>query len=734
MWNPNSPLWDNVVASPAVNGLVAGSQSGRPPDGAVTVDVSAALERQGSPVAPELQPAQKKGRSEEEPMMVEDTPPEGGRDLGGGPGGLNPTMVHSEEKESSSSLPSFKDKLLGNFGFSKPEQYVEELDVEVKEEDVRVGGSCTLPEIRFSDRVHAAIDEKLVNSLIVRLLGRFARVEDFNKVLTGGPWMIYGTYLTVQPWSRSFSVTEAYPSQIMVWVRLPKLSCRYYTKSLFRHIAEAIGKVVRVDYNTSEGKRGRFARLAIVVDLNKPLVSGIIIDGIRQDIEYEGLPVICYKCGRVGHSKEQCGGDCVKVTVPVAPPPRNMGSRFEVLGDEEVVLGDGLADGLASEPGVEEVAMEDSDSDRRRVGDKVGNNSGSNGIDKAPLMDRVRSSALQGRRLESGGDCGSIYGGYSVLHPGTSSVTKAPKGRVLPSSVRGPALQIGAKKGGGGTGTSRLGVKQKKRDERGGVNPGLQDSLVNLVTELDQAANMEEERGRGAHGSSSIVNGQVQWRANSAFERPSESGMQGALDPTFYRAFQLLVRSKVPDIVAVFEPRISGIWVLWKDSVHVDVLAVSSQFVHGFVKPRNGDRGFFTTFVYASPEVLLIWVTMVLSLRGGGVTCFNGLIDVCVTGTGMIVFLHLRFFIFSSLALIIDRLCLILIWELGARGKTFRYILAWNDHDSFSEMWATSWSPGRSLHENVVHFQEESCKWNRDVFGHIDRRKTELMAQLKGIE
>ncbi|KAL4309394.1 hypothetical protein GQ457_01G051690 [Hibiscus cannabinus] len=106
---------------------------------------------------------------------------------------------------------------------------------------------------------------------------------------------------------------EDHPSQIMAWVRLPKLSYRYYTKSLFRHIADTIGRVVRIDYNTTEGKRGRFARLAIMVDLHKPLVSGIIIDGYRQDIEYEGLPVICYKCGNFGHVHEACGKEDVVV-------------------------------------------------------------------------------------------------------------------------------------------------------------------------------------------------------------------------------------------------------------------------------------------------------------------------------------------------------------------------------------------------------------------------------------
>ncbi|KAL4383739.1 hypothetical protein GQ457_15G013700 [Hibiscus cannabinus] len=106
---------------------------------------------------------------------------------------------------------------------------------------------------------------------------------------------------------RYFNSAEDHPSHIMVWARLPKLPYRYYTKSLFQHIAATIGKVVKIDYNTEAGKRGRFARLALIVDLSKPLISRIVIDGRRQDIEYEGLPTICYKCGKYGHAKEVCG-------------------------------------------------------------------------------------------------------------------------------------------------------------------------------------------------------------------------------------------------------------------------------------------------------------------------------------------------------------------------------------------------------------------------------------------
>ncbi|KAL4295604.1 hypothetical protein GQ457_12G007870 [Hibiscus cannabinus] len=323
-------------------GIVAGYQDGRPPDGVMVVNGSSLLDRQASPVAPDAQPVLKKGRTMAEGMVIDDGTSAGERvaDSREGPDQSPPVP---EKDQPPTLLSSFKDKLLGDVAVSRKPSNLIDLDVEVKAEDVQLGGNGTLPEISFSDRVHNEVDAQLASSVIIRLLGksigyrallnrvqslwnpsgdmylvdldndyylvRFALAEDFQKVLTGGPWVIYGSYLTVQPWNRNFSTTEAHPSHTMVWVRLPKLPYRYYTKSLFRHIAAAIGKVVKVDYNTEEGKQGRFARLSIIVDLYRPLVSGIIIDGYRQDVEYEGLPNICFKCGKFGHSKEQCSGD-----------------------------------------------------------------------------------------------------------------------------------------------------------------------------------------------------------------------------------------------------------------------------------------------------------------------------------------------------------------------------------------------------------------------------------------
>ncbi|XP_038997407.1 uncharacterized protein LOC120122336 [Hibiscus syriacus] len=91
-----------------------------------------------------------------------------------------------------------------------------------------------------------------------------------------------------------------------IWIRLPGLPYRYYTKALFRLIASVVGQVIKVDYNTQAGERGKFARITVLVDLNQPLIPCIGIDGFTQKLEYERSQQICFHCGVYGHTREQC--------------------------------------------------------------------------------------------------------------------------------------------------------------------------------------------------------------------------------------------------------------------------------------------------------------------------------------------------------------------------------------------------------------------------------------------
>ncbi|MFQ6657758.1 hypothetical protein Gotur_027300 [Gossypium turneri] len=77
-------------------------------------------------------------------------------------------------------------------------------------------------------------------------LVKFQTTEDYDRVLTQGPWIIYGQYLTVQPWTKDFSLSQPYSSVVMAWIRLLGLPGFMYK----RKIIEAIG-----DLNWERGKK-----------------------------------------------------------------------------------------------------------------------------------------------------------------------------------------------------------------------------------------------------------------------------------------------------------------------------------------------------------------------------------------------------------------------------------------------------------------------------------------------
>ena len=130
--------------------------------------------------------------------------------------------------------------------------------------------------------------------------------EDYLKALTGGPWMIYGSYLTTQPWTFDFDPRVTIVSKVVVWIRILGLAVRYYHRSTLNAIGKLIGEVVKIDYTTGARGRGKYARIAVLVDLMNALIPQIRVDGRLYTVAYEGLPQICFGCVKYGHIKDRC--------------------------------------------------------------------------------------------------------------------------------------------------------------------------------------------------------------------------------------------------------------------------------------------------------------------------------------------------------------------------------------------------------------------------------------------
>ncbi|KAH1090889.1 hypothetical protein J1N35_018146 [Gossypium stocksii] len=210
-----------------------------------------------------------------------------------------------------------------------------------------------LPSITFSDRIHQILLQGLDNTVVLKLLGRnigfsvlqnkiynmwrplepihmmdiennyflvkFQNKRDCEKALAEGLWIIFGQYLTIQSWTMAFDTSQAYLSVVMPWIRFPALPSYLYSSKIITEIGELIGKVVKLNMNTDSRTRGRFTRLAVYVNLEKPLVSHILINGRSQKVKYESLSSICFHCGRYGHVENLCNFRNSGPTIEVSP-------------------------------------------------------------------------------------------------------------------------------------------------------------------------------------------------------------------------------------------------------------------------------------------------------------------------------------------------------------------------------------------------------------------------------
>ncbi|CAN1849891.1 Uncharacterized protein At4g02000 [Linum perenne] len=161
-------------------------------------------------------------------------------------------------------------------------------------------------------------------------LVKFAIEQDYFKALTGGPWLILDHYLVVHQWEQSFRVTNDLPKKMVVWVRFPHLPIHFYHAQVLTSLGNLIGKTVKIDFNTQRAERGRFARIAIEIDLSQPIPPTVLLDGAIQKVEYENLPKLCFECGRVGHESDSCPNKVVASPAPQADPFASVGTSAAI--------------------------------------------------------------------------------------------------------------------------------------------------------------------------------------------------------------------------------------------------------------------------------------------------------------------------------------------------------------------------------------------------------------------
>ncbi|GMI99700.1 hypothetical protein HRI_003639300 [Hibiscus trionum] len=293
---------------------------------------------------------------------------------------------------------------------------------------------------------------------------------------------------------------------------------------------------------------------------------------------------------------------------------------------------------------------------------------------------------------------------------------------------------------------------------------------------------------------------------------------QGCGHQKILTAARQYIRVYRPDIFGIVEPRISGsradfvvgslgfplshriealgfsggIWLCWRDTVHVTILLQHFQFLHCEVTCRHTGFSFFLTLVYASPTASkrkTLWPH--LHRLAQMVHCpwllmgdFNATLDTSERkgGTGSTQASHLfQDFIFNcglrdigfqgpqftwsrgSTYARLDRMICNEKWDEYFPGTSvlhllrihsdhrplflqfgnarntstsrhFRYFTGWRLHADFDRMVSDAWQSSNSLTETISQFTSAAEVWNTTVFGYIGAKKRSIMARLRGAQ
>ncbi|XP_057422339.1 uncharacterized protein LOC130716152 [Lotus japonicus] len=253
--------------------------------------------------------------------------------------------------------PTFKEKILGRETVEKNKQVRNLVEAGIMKKEL-IDGNNFFQMFDFQDKqAYDEICKPWVGCLVVKLLGRhigykvlcdrlrmlwkpaggievrdihhgyflvqFDLQDDRERAMAGAPWMIYDHYLAVKPWTSDFVAANSKINTTAVWIRIPGLGFQFYDESILVTLASAVGTPIKVDMNTTDMQRGKYARICVEIDLSEPVLGRVGLCGVWYNIEYEGLHLLCSKCGCYGHLARTCTGKPVKQPASQSKPTAN---------------------------------------------------------------------------------------------------------------------------------------------------------------------------------------------------------------------------------------------------------------------------------------------------------------------------------------------------------------------------------------------------------------------------
>ncbi|KAL2925878.1 GMP synthase [glutamine-hydrolyzing] [Bienertia sinuspersici] len=87
-----------------------------------------------------------------------------------------------------------------------------------------------------------------------------------------------------------------------IWITINELPLELYDTQILFRVGNCFGKTIRIDANSLEGLKRRYAKVCVLVHKDTPLPQGIWIGESFHDIYIDNGPWFCGLCQQLGHS------------------------------------------------------------------------------------------------------------------------------------------------------------------------------------------------------------------------------------------------------------------------------------------------------------------------------------------------------------------------------------------------------------------------------------------------
>lgn len=139
-------------------------------------------------------------------------------------------------------------------------------------------------------------------------LFQFYHELDIKRVLEGSLWTFNRALLVFERLEEGDNPLNIKLNHVDMWVQVHDLQVGFRSERVIKDIGNYIGSFVQNDVNNFSGVWREFFRMHVKIDINEPLRRKMKLkkkggEWVWANFKYEHVPMFCFICGIIGHSK-----------------------------------------------------------------------------------------------------------------------------------------------------------------------------------------------------------------------------------------------------------------------------------------------------------------------------------------------------------------------------------------------------------------------------------------------